>query len=578
MKHFNTFLLIIGLFFFGIMPACDKETPSIIEQESLVTLSDTVLKLRIDDVTVLTPIFKAAEVQAREYLWISDNPRIASITYDANYSATVTAHATGSTCVKLNWSGGTAASCTVYVSDNTIRILAIGNSFSEDAVEQYLYELANTEGIELIIGNMYIGGCTIKTHLNNALNNTPAYEYRKVVQGVKTNTSAKRISDALADEPWDYISLQQASPNSGQYATFAADLPALVNYVKNTIQTHQYKLILHQTWAYAQNSTHSGFANYNTNQLTMYNAIVDAVWKAAQLVGIDTIVPSGTAIQNGRTTYVGDNFNRDGYHLNYYVGRYTVACTWFEKLFGKNVIGNSWCPPMLTRDLANLAQHAAHYAVLEPTSITDMVDFKEIPPFRPDDPITLTQPVYISFGSPASGAVVPAPWVQITDHELGEVQNLTDVQGNPTRIWIKVVKNFHSSSNNGEEETNTSLNMPLVVSKSNFWGNAISYQSKTCPDGTLLIRNLKADQTYSFSFFGSRISSAGNKETKYKVVGQNADSVYVNANANKTIVCTVSNIQPTTDGDINIVVSAGPNNNQANRFYYLNAISIAPSE
>lgn len=37
-------------------------------------------------------------------------------------------------------------------SDGKIRVLAIGNSFSQDAVEQYLYELANAEGKEMIIG------------------------------------------------------------------------------------------------------------------------------------------------------------------------------------------------------------------------------------------------------------------------------------------------------------------------------------------------------------------------------------------------------------------------------------------
>lgn len=36
-----------------------------------------------------------------------------------------------------------------------IKILAIGNSFSQDAVEQYLYELANAEGIPVIIVNKF---------------------------------------------------------------------------------------------------------------------------------------------------------------------------------------------------------------------------------------------------------------------------------------------------------------------------------------------------------------------------------------------------------------------------------------
>ena len=37
-----------------------------------------------------------------------------------------------------------------------IKVLTIGNSFSQDAVEQYLYELAAAQGDSLIIGNAYI--------------------------------------------------------------------------------------------------------------------------------------------------------------------------------------------------------------------------------------------------------------------------------------------------------------------------------------------------------------------------------------------------------------------------------------
>ena len=37
-------------------------------------------------------------------------------------------------------------------------------------------------------------------------------------------------------------------------------------------------------------------------------------------------------IQNGRSTALGDTFNRDGYHLELTYGRYTAACTWFETL------------------------------------------------------------------------------------------------------------------------------------------------------------------------------------------------------------------------------------------------------
>lgn len=51
---------------------------------------------------------------------------------------------------------------------DTLRILAIGNSFSQDAIEQNLWELFDAEGIPVIVGNLYIGGCTRKEAAHKA--------------------------------------------------------------------------------------------------------------------------------------------------------------------------------------------------------------------------------------------------------------------------------------------------------------------------------------------------------------------------------------------------------------------------
>lgn len=262
----------------------------------------------------------------------------------------------------------------------TIKILAIGNSFSQDALETYLYELAKAENIKVIIGNLYIGGASLELHWNNAKENKATYQYRKIdVNGNKTNTPETSIADAIADEDWDYISFQQVSSSSGIYESYVEPLPLLFENVKQMATNPDVKYILHQTWAYAQSSTHSGFAHYNNDQLTMYSAIVDAVWRAKELVPIDIVVPAGTAIQNGRSSYIGDNFCSDGYHLDVNIGRYTAACTWFEKLFNVDVIGNSFKPDALSDFEADIAQHAAHYAVKSPKEITEMSDFyKEV--------------------------------------------------------------------------------------------------------------------------------------------------------------------------------------------------------
>ena len=269
-------------------------------------------------------------------------------------------------CILLLLAGG------VYAQQKTVRILAIGNSFSQDAVEQYLHELAEAEGISTIIGNMFIGGCSLERHVKNARDNAPAYAYRKIgTDGKKREKGKMSLEAVLADEAWDYVSLQQASPFLGMYETYEASLPELIEYVKARLPKKT-KLMLHQTWAYASTSKHSGFKNYNCNQLTMYQAIADAVKKAAKANKIKIVIPSGTAIQNARTSFIGDHLNRDGYHLDVKIGRYTAACTWFERIFKHNVVGNPYAPEGLDEVRKAVAQKAAHAAVKHPYKVTEL--------------------------------------------------------------------------------------------------------------------------------------------------------------------------------------------------------------
>ena len=254
--------------------------------------------------------------------------------------------------------------------DGVLRILAIGNSFSEDAIENYLHELAAEAGIKMIIGNMYIGGASLDLHWKNAQENNQAYEYRKIsIDGEKTRTPNTSIATAIKDEQWDYISLQQVSGHSGQFETFEKTLPELLAYVKKQNPNPQTEYILHQTWAYAINSTHSNFPNYENDQQLMYDSIVSAVGRAKEIAGMDHMVPAGTAIQNGRSV-LGEKFTRDGYHLSLELGRYTAACTWFEYLIGKPVLGSEFAPKGLTQEEIRVAQEAAHAAVKHSSRVT----------------------------------------------------------------------------------------------------------------------------------------------------------------------------------------------------------------
>ncbi len=263
------------------------------------------------------------------------------------------------------------------VQGSVIKVLAVGNSFSENAIEQNLYQLAETNGDTLIIGNMFIPECTINRHWKCAQSEEAAYQYRKVVNGKKENTSDKSMLECVRDEAWDYISFQQGSYDSGNYATYT-NLPLLMKFVAENVINIKVKYIFHATWAYAQDTKHSGFKNYNSNQMCMYNAIIEVVDKIVKEINEDKsnpnkialVVPSGTAIQNGRASSLGDIFcGSDGYHLNA-LGKYTAACTWLEMITGKTPVGNSYKPSDITIQQAKIAQQAAHNAVLYPDRVT----------------------------------------------------------------------------------------------------------------------------------------------------------------------------------------------------------------
>lgn len=263
--------------------------------------------------------------------------------------------------------------CTAGLYAKQVKLLTIGNSFSDDAVEHYLAGLVEAAGDTIIIGNMYIGGCSLQKHYNNSRNNSANYSYRKIVNGKKRVTPRFRLSDALVDEEWDYISLQQVSSLSGRYESFFPDIDHLIAYARELALNKEVEFILHATWAYAQDSSHKGFANYDNDQQVMYRAIADATRRVAEKSGIGIIIPAGTAIQNGRTTSLGDSFCRDGYHLELTYGRYTASCTWYEKLFEKPVVGNDYIPATINPFQARVAQLAAHHAVANPYEVTPIV-------------------------------------------------------------------------------------------------------------------------------------------------------------------------------------------------------------
>ena len=136
----------------------------------------------------------------------------------------------------------------------SLKVLAIGNSFSQDAM-QMLYEIATKEGYsEVVVGNLYDSGCTLAEHVQNFAENKGAYGYNTNTMGRWMSQSGQTLLAGLQAEDWDIITLQQGSPDSGIVETYNEDIQKIIDYVNQNKTNPNAKLYWHMTWAYPQNS------------------------------------------------------------------------------------------------------------------------------------------------------------------------------------------------------------------------------------------------------------------------------------------------------------------------------------
>lgn len=283
---------------------------------------------------------------------------------------------------------------------NRLKVLMIGNSYADDTIN-YAYEIAKNIGIpaeNILVADIYIGGCSLKTHWENAQSNAPAYRFGLEREGWFDGSSYTgwTMEQAIKYADWDFITLQQNSGNSGGPNSYDC-LQDLMDYVldvatdveNNPNANPNVKLVWHQTWAYQQGTTASAFSTYNYDQMTMYNAIMYCLQTKVLTKDFAAIIPNGTAIQNARTSFIGDTFSRDAHnHLSYSVGRYIASMNLVSVLTGRDMTNLSWTPvnsginaPITLEEIIVCKESVAN-AINSPFEITN----SEYPPERMPNP------------------------------------------------------------------------------------------------------------------------------------------------------------------------------------------------
>ena len=255
---------------------------------------------------------------------------------------------------------------------NTLRLLSIGNSFSVDA-QEHLYGIAQDMGFDnIILGNLYFGGCSLQGHYGYMVNNKASYTYYKNTTGAWTQKENATMYEGLTDEDWDYITLQQASGASGMSDTYEPYLSKLVQYVNDNKTNDKAELVWHMTWAYSGDSTHQDFVKYDNDQMKMYEGIVNAVKEnIADNKDFALVIPSGTAIQNARMSALGDTLCRDGFHLELGYGRYLAGLTWMHTITGLPIDDVSFIPNnMFDEETLSILKECAKNAAIKPFEVS----------------------------------------------------------------------------------------------------------------------------------------------------------------------------------------------------------------
>ena len=257
-----------------------------------------------------------------------------------------------------------------------MNILFIGNSFSDDTMEHATSVLQSLGVRTMSLGNLYIGGCSIHRHVDNAANDRAWYEYRTNTGSGWTTTPDTSLRMALTSKEWDAVAIQTGTADGSRNTCEQCYdfLPILLKYIRSLCKNAP-KIVFNMTWVGESWNGHPEVTAHHGDQMAMYREITRIV-RDIVAPQVDAVSPAGTAIQNARAVGLAP-LNRDGYHLSLGLGRYIAALTFIATATGSDITGCAWHPDGVTAAQAALARQAVQDALQTPFEVTVPVGLAE---------------------------------------------------------------------------------------------------------------------------------------------------------------------------------------------------------
>lgn len=315
----------------------------------------------------------------------------------------------------------------------SFKVLATGYSLIHNCVT-YLTSISKDLGTDMTVGLVWRGDSTFKTYVD--MYNIP---YRFVYsKGNRTdfsdasNVSEKTVLDALADDDWNIVTINQGFLYS-DYPDSSADLPRLVEIIRSVCPNTP---IYHNlTPTYMDGCPNALFTKeFNGSTDRMYENFVDDAQKnILSNPEIEGLIPTATLLKSLMTSKYKDMlYAGDKVHLGPY-GAYAAGILWYSVLTGASVEGLKWKPAGVDAEFRDFVVELVPKIIASPFYIVDygMRDSDAEPS---TDGIELKAEISVCNGLDG-GYLAKSDDFIITENGQGGVDVSSQYGANPRCIW-----------------------------------------------------------------------------------------------------------------------------------------------
>lgn len=351
MKNIMQWIIVAALMAF---PGCNGTNDGSASVEG-ITLNRPAITLVEGSQYTLSAIVTPSDAGNKDIEWSTSAPEVATVD---KATGKITAVSEGEAVVTATAAdGGKTASCKVVVTP-TLNILFIGNSFTEDAV-QHLPGIVAAAGLGKVrMVHMNFGGRTIAEHASGyfTADDYKCYRSDPGTSAWTRDNGKYTVQDIVEENEWNVVSIQEHTGRPVAWNWTADNQHQIEQWLANMNGDQsgmpQFVYIMSQAYGDPDIVTYgqSGWLTDNfASQAAMFEAIASRGRKVQRDTAVDTVIPTGTTLQNLRSSSLNTPYDltRDGYHMDLGLARYAAACTVFESVVapafaGASLDGNSF--------------------------------------------------------------------------------------------------------------------------------------------------------------------------------------------------------------------------------------------